>query len=145
MNSLEEQIRKAIEEGKFDDLPGKGKPLHLDDNPHADPDWALAYHVLQSSGYTLPWIETRKEIEADLEAARANLRRAWEWKQRALEQGKPEILVEAEWRRASKAFIEQIESINHRIKTYNLEVPSSQFQLPKVLVEAEILKNTQSQ
>jgi len=145
MNSLEEQIRKAIEEGKFDDLPGKGKPLHLDDNPHADPDWALAYHVLQSSGYTLPWIETRKEIEADLEAERASLRRAWEWKQRALEQGKPESLVEAEWGRALVAFCEHIESLNQRIKTYNLEVPNSHFQLPKVLIKAEILNNTQSQ
>ena len=145
MNSPEEQIRKAIADGKFDDLPGKGKPLQLDDNPFADPDWALAYHVLQSSGYTLPWIETRKEIEADLEAARASLRRAWEWKQRALVESQPEDLVEVEWERALEAFCEHIESLNRRIAAYNLEVPNLRFQHQKIIVVNEILTITQRQ
>ena len=29
MRSIDEQIRKAMEEGQFDNLPGKGKPLPL--------------------------------------------------------------------------------------------------------------------
>lgn len=33
------QIRKAIERGEFDNLPGAGKPLDLSD--HHDPDWWL--------------------------------------------------------------------------------------------------------
>lgn len=34
---IDRQIREAIERGEFDNLPGAGKPLHLDD----DPDWWL--------------------------------------------------------------------------------------------------------
>jgi len=32
-----------------------------------DSDWRLAYHLLKTAGYTLPWIETLKEIDADVE------------------------------------------------------------------------------
>lgn len=34
---VDRQVREAIERGEFDNLPGAGKPLHLDD----DPDWWL--------------------------------------------------------------------------------------------------------
>jgi len=34
----ENRIREAIEEGKFDDLPGFGKPIEDIDEPY-DPDW----------------------------------------------------------------------------------------------------------
>ncbi len=69
MKDIDDAIQKAMQAGQFDDLPGKGKPLNLDENPFADPEWELAQHVLKSSGYTLPWIETRQQIERELEAA----------------------------------------------------------------------------
>ena len=68
--SLDEQIRRAMKDGTFDDLPGKGKPLSLEGNPHEDPAWRLAYRMLRSGGHTLPWIEKREEIEADFEDAK---------------------------------------------------------------------------
>ena len=74
---IEEQIRQAIEAGMFDDLPGKGEPLNLDSYPFEPQDWRLAHHVLRSSGYSLPWIEKRNEIEEQLEEARAELRHAY--------------------------------------------------------------------
>ena len=36
---IEEQLRKAREEGKFDHLRGHGQPLRLDENPFEDPTW----------------------------------------------------------------------------------------------------------
>jgi hypothetical protein len=73
MRSIDEQIRQAMEEGKFDDLPGKGRPLRLDENPFEDPEWRMAYQVLHNSGYSLPWLESRRELLKDLEAAQAAL------------------------------------------------------------------------
>ena len=58
--NLDEQIRQAIARGDFDNLPGKGKPLDLSENPHEDPGWRMAYRILKENGYTLPWIETRR-------------------------------------------------------------------------------------
>ncbi len=31
---VEEKIRAAMEAGAFNNLPGKGKPLNLEENPH---------------------------------------------------------------------------------------------------------------
>lgn len=138
MSQIDDQIRKAIKDGKFDDLPGKGRPLNLDDNPHVNPDWRLAHHMLQSSGYTLPWIEARHEIEALIEAARRALSRAWDWRQRALGSGQPAAQVEAEWGRAQRAFEEQVEVINQKIFDYNLQTPSEKFQLMKLNAGIEI-------
>ncbi len=126
--NVEEQIRKAMEEGKFDDLPGQGKPLKLDENALEDPEWRLANKVLKDGGFTLPWIERRQEIEAGLEAARQALRRAWDWRKESLLAHRPSSLVDGEWRRAEEAFREQIAAINRRIFLYNLETPSLQFQ-----------------
>ena len=129
MKSIEEQIRKAMEEGQFNNLKGKGKPLNLDDNPYADPDWKLAHHVIKSSGFTLPWIETRQEIDTESEALQIALQRAWEWRLDALERKQPTELVNAEWQRALNVFNAQVERINKKIRSYNLDVPADQFQV----------------
>ena len=138
MSDIDDQIRKALEDGMFDDLSGKGKPLNLDDNPYADPDWQLAHHMLRSSGYTLPWISARQEIDAQIETARATLARGWEWRERSLKGGRPNDQVEAEWQRAVKAFQEQVDKINKKIFDYNLQTPSEKFQLMKLNAGKEI-------
>jgi hypothetical protein len=58
---IDRQIREAIEEGQFDDLPHQGEPLPNDDNPYAG-DWGLAFRVLRSAGVAPPWIEADKEV-----------------------------------------------------------------------------------
>lgn len=42
---VDRQIREAIERGEFDNLPGAGKPLHLDD----DPDWWLKAKIAREN------------------------------------------------------------------------------------------------
>jgi len=135
---IEEQIRKAIEEGKFDDLAGKGKPLPIDDNPYLDPEWWVAHHVLKSSGYTLPWIEKRQKIFDQLDEARRALRRTWVWRQQALDENRPLEIVHGQWQRAQAVFAGQIQALNKEIFNLNLEVPSEHFQLPQISLEREI-------
>jgi hypothetical protein len=130
MNSIEEQIREAIAAGKFSNLRGKGKPLPLEEDPYEDPDWRLAYHLLRENGYSLPWIETRREIEAELDACRQALRRAWQrWKSARRDD---------EWNAARSAFIEQVESLNQRILTLNLQLPNPTLQLPRINLAQEL-------
>jgi DnaJ homolog subfamily C member 28 len=143
MPNVEEHLRQAMEEGKFDNLPGKGKPLRLEENPNADPEWELAYHLIKESGFSLPWIETIREIESDLEKARLDLRRAWEWRQAAQTAGQPHHLSTAEWDRALEAFQEKLAALNQRIRNYNLEVPNVRFQRPILKFERELEKITE--
>ena len=143
MPNIEELLRKAMAEGKFDNLPGKGKPLQLDEaNPHADPEWELAYRMLKESGYSLPWIEEIREIEKNIETARKDLQIAWKWHQAALSQSQNESSISGEWKRAQDAFNEMLTSINKRIRTYNLQVPVARFQRPILNYDRELQKIT---
>ena len=58
----EERIRQAIEHGEFDDLPGKGKPLELDDDSHLPADLRMSYKILKNADCLPPELELRKEI-----------------------------------------------------------------------------------
>ena len=44
----EERIREAQKNGAFDNLPGKGKPLVLEDFSLVPADLRLAYYVLKN-------------------------------------------------------------------------------------------------
>ena len=138
MSNIEEHIRKAMEEGKFDKLPGKGKPLHMNENPFEDPGWQMANHMLKDGGFTLPWIEKRAEIDSLLETARQGLSRSWQWRLSALESDQPARWVEAEWQKAVQAFREQVTAINKKIFSYNLEVPLDRFQILTINAEREL-------
>jgi DnaJ family protein C protein 28 len=141
MPNIEEQLRKAMEEGKFDNLPGKGKPLHLDDsNPHADPEWELAYHMLKDSGFSLPWIETIREIEQDIEAARKDLQIAWDWYQASKVESHHGSGPSAAWERSQSSFKDKLASLNQRIRDYNLLVPNTRFQRPMLNFDQELKK-----
>ena len=47
----ERKIEQALEEGQFDNLPGAGKPLHLEDLSRLPPEARMAYIILKNSGH----------------------------------------------------------------------------------------------
>lgn len=59
---IEARIKKAQEEGAFEDLPGSGKPLHLEDERHIPEDLRMAHKVLKNADCLPPEIQLRKEI-----------------------------------------------------------------------------------
>jgi hypothetical protein len=72
---IDRQIREAMAEGKFDNLPHQGEALPNDENPYAG-EWGLAYHVLKNYGVAPPWIESDKEVRKLLEQRDALFARA---------------------------------------------------------------------
>lgn len=62
---VDQRIAQAAAEGAFDNLPGAGKPLELDDDRMIPEDLRAAYRVLKNAGYIPAEIEQRREI-ADL-------------------------------------------------------------------------------
>ena len=72
---VERQIREAMEEGAFDELPYHGEPLPVDDDAAAG-EWALGFRVLRNAGVAPPWIEADKEVRALLADRDALLARA---------------------------------------------------------------------
>src|SRR5918999_5368996 len=61
---VEQKLLEAVSRGEFDDLPGAGRPLSLDDDPLIPEDLRLAYRILKNAGFVPPEVETLNEIAA---------------------------------------------------------------------------------
>ncbi|MDR9856909.1 DUF1992 domain-containing protein [Paenibacillus sp. VCA1] len=63
LSTREGMIESAVDEfaknGGFDDLPGKGKPIKIEEGD-------MLTTILKNANVQPPWIELRKEIAADL-------------------------------------------------------------------------------
>ena len=59
---IEERILQAQRRGDFENLPGSGKPLVIEDDRHIPEDLRLAYKILKNAGCIPPEIELKKEI-----------------------------------------------------------------------------------
>lgn len=58
----EERIQDAIEQGVFDDLPGLGRPLELEDLSRVPPELRASYLLLKSAGVLPEELQLRKEL-----------------------------------------------------------------------------------
>jgi hypothetical protein len=64
----ENRIREAMEQGEFDNLPGAGQPLSLEDYFSTPEELRMAYSVLKNANYRPLEVELLQEI-ARLEQA----------------------------------------------------------------------------
>ncbi len=58
----ERRIREALENGEFDNLQGKGKPIVLEDETWIPEDMRMAYRFLKNAGCIPPELEARNEV-----------------------------------------------------------------------------------
>jgi len=58
----ENKIREAMARGEFENLPGAGKPLRLEDDSMIPDDLRVAYKILRNAGCIPPELEVRKKI-----------------------------------------------------------------------------------
>jgi DnaJ-like protein len=60
----EQRILEAQRDGAFDNLPGKGKPLELEDLSWVPEDLRIGYHVLKNAHVLPPEVELLKDIHS---------------------------------------------------------------------------------
>ncbi|KAE9619636.1 hypothetical protein Lal_00038147 [Lupinus albus] len=113
-NVVEQRIWHSMEEGHFENLPGKGKPLKLDTNPHADPAEDTLYRILSKNGCAPEWTELNKEIRYTISEWRASLKNSWADKCRG---------DHSKWIESSEDLKLQLKEINNKVFRYNLIVP----------------------
>ena len=58
----EERIREAMEKGEFENLPGKGKPLKIENLSQLPEDLRAGYMLLKNAGMIPPEMEQKKEL-----------------------------------------------------------------------------------
>lgn len=59
---IEEKIKKSIEQGDFDNLPGKGKPLPKDEFAHLPSELRNSYRILKNANMLPEEMVVKKEI-----------------------------------------------------------------------------------
>lgn len=133
---IDEQIKRAQEEGLFDQLSGKGRPFsHLDTDP--------LNNVLQAQGFASRWIELDEEIRQKRVIAEQAVKRTYEWvMQSRAGGGVDRSFAQDEWRKARRILGERLAEINQLIKLYNLQVPpqiGQKFLLKEDSLLAELL------
>lgn len=123
---VEQRIQEAREEGKFDNLKGKGQPLRLDEDVWAG-EKAMAYHLLKSNDVAPQELERGHEIDQQIARAEGLLRtlrhrrdtlRARSWVTGS-DRRAYNILREATERR----YAEALREINSNILSLNIIAP----------------------
>ncbi len=105
----EVRIEEAREAGAFDDLPGTGRPLALEDDALVPESLRVGYRLLKNAGFLPPELQLQREIrdaEALLaqvqdgdERTRAERRLRWLRLQLAQMRGdRPDLALEARYR-----------------------------------------------
>ncbi len=135
---VEQRIQEAMKNGAFDNLPGKGKPLELNQNPYLEPGQALAFGLLKNNGFAPEWIERDKEIRQELAAARAELRMAWR-------QIQPNPAADPLWQAAVARFEAALPKLNRKIDDFNLLVPIVSSQRPRLRLADELRRAQKEQ
>ncbi|BDI33278.1 hypothetical protein CCAX7_53290 [Capsulimonas corticalis] len=115
----ERKIQDAMEEGLFDNLPGRGQPLDLSVNPFEPPGMGAVNRLLRHNKVLPMWVILEKEVEASRAAALASLAR-WEAAEPSL-QGAPEY--EARRAQARDAYARHMATTNDLILKVNFASP----------------------
>jgi DnaJ family protein C protein 28 len=113
MNVVEQRIQHSQREGDFENLSGKGKPLEMVGNPHADPDEDIAYRVLAKNGFAPEWVELNKDIRFRIWRWRAALRLAWQQQQEDTQ--RDECEKQQKWTTLLVQFEEELQDVNRKV------------------------------
>jgi len=144
----ERKIQEGIEEGKFDNLPGMGKPLELNDGDSLPLDVRMANKVLKNAGVLPEWIQVQNEITTEREEmaryrermAAENLKRRTRLEQQKLPADHAAIRQFAEWHtRCRDNYLRRIKHFNTSVLKFSILAPSTAapFRSLKVDVEME--------
>ncbi|KAI0510025.1 hypothetical protein KFK09_010625 [Dendrobium nobile] len=114
VNVVEQRIWHSMEEGHFENLPGKGKSLNLNTNPHADPAEDTLYRILSRNGCAPEWVELNKEIRSNIAEWRVALKKAWT--ENSDQKG-------YQWLQNTEILKARMKDINSKVLRYNLMVP----------------------
>lgn len=131
----ERKIEEAMEQGAFDNLPGAGKPLPLDEEWFVPPEMRPAIRLLKSAGVLPDWLERAREIERLREAC-AQLWRIAEFEYpHARSRGAEQF---QHWHMETWARLEQkMRQVNSQILAYNCTAPSTALPLIPYALDKE--------
>ena len=144
MPKIDEQIQDAMRKGQFDNLPGAGKPLKMDDDSQTPEHLRMAHKLLKDNDLVPDWMMQGKEIDATREHLIVEVRRASREYHGSLNDadraGADRAPIEQRWHAAVESLREAAKKHNSQVLSYNLKVPQGVTHKRHFDFEAELSK-----
>ena len=136
---ITEQLDEAAASGAFENLPGKGQPLRLNEHPNEPAEMRMANKLLKDNNLTPTWIGDRKELLVDIESLRAEMRRQWEVTCTGTEASASDSeAFMRSWKRSLNRWEARIAKLNRRIVSLNISLPIWRMELHRLRLDEEL-------
>ncbi len=139
-NLMDELIQQGQDDGVFDNLSGKGKPLNLKKAVFGA-ELELAHNLMKENDAAPTWIMNRNSIQARLELLRKEIVRVWtrhEREFRVIQDPLHRDGLTLSWDDACQLWLAEIVEINKQIDEYNLKRPLNNLELYKTNLDREL-------
>lgn len=144
MNYLDDAIREAMANGAFDDLPGTGKPIKLEDESHTPEHLRMAHKVLRDNNLAPDWIlesksldQTRESIIQKVKRAQSRRRTGLDAASRSQTPAQARTEIERQWRYSMDTARAEATEHNRRALSFNLKAPAGATH--KTMIDIETL------
>lgn len=121
---IESRIQNAMNEGEFDNLPGKGKPLkevnECRSSAHTDRSLDLVMRIMKQNNIKPPWIELMNDIDREKRLIRRDLKRAWKRFMACASDQRPDL-----WEFSLRLTEQRMKNVNRGVDHFNLTKPQS--------------------
>ena len=141
----EGKIKEAMEEGKFDNLPGKGKPIIFDDDPMTPPHLRMMNRILRNANVLPEWMQIFRDIESErkqiVDMRVRLIRENQKWAARLAHTPMlPGVVRQyTAWHATGRAgYLKLLKSVNNSVLKFTLVAPSTAQPIPTYRVEAEM-------
>lgn len=136
---ITEQLDEATAKGAFENLPGKGQPLRLDENPNEPDDMRMANKLLKDNDLTPSWIDDRKQLLVEIETMRTEMRRQWDLTcAGAGASGSEKEALARSWHRSLLRWEARIAELNRRVVSLNITLPIWRMELHRLRLDEEL-------
>ena len=136
---ITEQLDEAAANGAFENLPGKGQPLRLNEHPNEPADMRMANKLLKDNNLSPNWIGDRKELLAEIESLRAEMKRRWEQVCPGADAaGSDREAFARYWHRSVRDWEARVNELNRRIVSLNISLPIWRMELHRLRLDEEL-------
>jgi DnaJ family protein C protein 28 len=144
---MEDLIEDGRRRGLFDDLPGAGRPLDLEQNVFEGAN-TLANRLMKDNDIRPAWLNQRVEIVERIDGLRAEIGREWGRFRAAFDRAEGEghrpalsshrLALASGWDDACRRWEGTIDRLNKEIDSYNLKRPPGQAEIIKLRLADEL-------
>jgi len=134
-------MKKAMEQGDFDNLEGAGKPLDLDENAFEQTELHMVHKILKDNGYAPYWIELNKEVNTLRAKLDQDVEYFKKYTQIVFSENRSAWAI-SRYKQKKKSFYHQcresLAEISKKILDYNLHCPVSTLGRSNFDIEVEM-------